>query len=131
MQNSFQSLNEEMLKKDLQEFMEGRLNSVQKEEGVVSAIILPHSEEDHSEFAAEIARKLKQAGVHLKLDERNLSYEQKLNEAVEEGWDYVVSLGDKEKEYYYLSVREKSAVKFEFFWLGDFIKIARKRRHSL
>ncbi|WP_433750856.1 His/Gly/Thr/Pro-type tRNA ligase C-terminal domain-containing protein [Falsibacillus pallidus] len=130
MQNSFQSLHEEMLRKDLQEFMIGGLNSAQKEEGPVSAIILPHSEED-LDFGSEIARKLKLAGVHLKLDERNLSYEEKLKEAAEEGWDYIVSLGDKEKEYYYLSVREKGADQFEFCWLGDFIKIARKRRHSL
>ena len=70
--------------------------------------IVPISNEKHTDFAEEVYRKMRNAGIRAKLDDRSESMNYKIRESLQDKKiPYVVVIGDKEIEANALAVRAR------------------------
>ncbi|MBE7710059.1 MAG: threonine--tRNA ligase [Cyanobacteria bacterium SIG32] len=70
--------------------------------------IVPISNEKHTDFAEEVYRKMRNAGIRAKLDDRSESMNYKIRESLQDKKiPYVVVIGDKEIESNALAVRAR------------------------
>ena len=74
----------------------------------VQVRIIPISEK-HLEYSKEILNKLKNEGIRVDLDDRDLRFSKKIAEAEKEWINYIVVIGDKEVESQKLSVKVRES----------------------
>ena len=76
--------------------------------------IVPISNEKHADFAEEIYKKMRAAGIRAKLDDRSESMNYKIRESLQDKKiPYVVVVGDKEIESNSVAVRARESVRSE------------------
>ena len=84
--------------------------------------IVPISNEKHADFAEEVYKKMRAAGIRAKLDDRSESMNYKIRESLQDKKiPYVVVVGDKEMESETLAVRARGIGQVGTFKVDDFI----------
>jgi len=87
----------------------------------VQAKILPLSEK-HLDYAKEVIRKLREAGVRVELDDRNEKVGYKIREAQMQKIPYMLVIGDKELEAGQVAVRGRKDGDMGAIGLGEFVE---------
>ena len=84
--------------------------------------IVPISNEKHEDFAEEVYKKMRAAGIRVKLDDRSESMNYKIRESLQDKKiPYVVVIGDKEIEANALSVRARGIGQVGTMSVDEFI----------
>ena len=84
--------------------------------------IVPISNEKHADFAAEVYKKMRAAGIRAKLDDRSESMNYKIRESLQDKKiPYVVVIGDKEIEANSVAVRARGIGQVGTFAVDEFI----------
>ena len=84
--------------------------------------IVPISNEKHADFAEEVYKKMRAAGIRAKLDDRSESMNYKIRESLQDKKiPYVVVVGDKEIESNSVAVRARGIGQVGTFKVDDFI----------
>lgn len=84
--------------------------------------IVPISTDKHSDYAEEVYRKMRAAGIRAELDDRSESMNYKIREALQQHKvPYVCVVGDKEKESSSVAVRKRAVGQIGTFNADDFI----------
>lgn len=88
--------------------------------------IVPISNEKHADFAEEVYKKMRAAGIRAKLDDRSESMNYKIRESLQDKKvPYVCVIGDKEIETNSVAVRARGIGQVGTFKVDDFVdKIA-------
>jgi len=85
----------------------------------------------HNDYAAEVYKKLRDAGIRVKLDDRAESMNYKIREALQDKKiPYVLVIGDKEIEAGKVSVRIRGIGEAGSMSIDDFIKTAEEKIES-
>ncbi len=87
--------------------------------------VIPISEK-FVDYAKEITKKLKEAGIRVDLDDRDLKVGKKIREAELEKIPYMVIVGQKEQEEKTISVRSKKKGQLGNLKLEEFIEMLKK-----
>lgn len=86
--------------------------------------IVPISNEKHIDFAEEVYRKMRDAGIRVNLDDRSESMNYKIRESLQDKKiPYVCVIGDKEIEANSVAVRARAIGQFGTFKVDEFIDI--------
>lgn len=88
----------------------------------VQAQIIPVSNDIHGEYAAEVRRELKKAGIRAELDVRNEKLGYKMREAQMKKIPYILVVGDSEKEDHSVNVRKYGQKETNSVGLKEFIQ---------
>lgn len=84
--------------------------------------IVPISNEKHADFAAEVYKKMRAAGIRAKLDDRSESMNYKIRESLQDKkMPYVVVIGDKEIEANSVAVRARGIGQVGTLSVDEFI----------
>lgn len=84
--------------------------------------IVPISNEKHADFAAEVYKKMRAAGIRAKLDDRSESMNYKIRESLQDKKiPYVVVIGDKEIEANSVAVRARGIGEVGTMGVDEFI----------
>ena len=84
--------------------------------------IVPISNDKHTDFAEEVYKKMRAAGIRAKLDDRSESMNYKIRESLQDKKiPYVVVVGDKEIETNSVAVRARGIGQIGTFKVDDFI----------
>ena len=84
--------------------------------------IVPISNEKHADFAAEVYKKMRAAGIRAKLDDRSESMNYKIRESLQDKKiPYVVVIGDKEIEANSVAVRARGIGQVGTMSVDEFI----------
>lgn len=84
--------------------------------------VVPISNEKHADFAAEVYKKMRAAGIRAKLDDRSESMNYKIRESLQDKKiPYVVVIGDKEIEANSVAVRARGIGQVGTMSVDDFI----------
>ena len=84
--------------------------------------IVPISTDKHADYAEEVYRKMRAAGIRAELDDRSESMNYKIREALQQHKvPYVCVVGDKEKESNSVAVRKRAVGQIGTFNVDDFI----------
>lgn len=84
--------------------------------------IVPISNEKHADFAAEVYKKMRSAGIRAKLDDRSESMNYKIRESLQDKkMPYVVVIGDKEIEANSVAVRARGIGQVGTMSVDEFI----------
>ena len=84
--------------------------------------IVPISNEKHEDFAEEVYKKMRAAGIRAKLDDRSESMNYKIRESLQDKKiPYVVVIGDKEIESNALAVRARGIGQVGTMGVDEFI----------
>ena len=84
--------------------------------------IVPISNEKHADFAAEVYKKMRAAGIRAKLDDRSESMNYKIRESLQDKkMPYVVVIGDKEIEANSVAVRARGIGQVGTMSVDEFI----------
>ena len=93
--------------------------------------IVPISNEKHADFAAEVYKKMRAAGIRAKLDDRSESMNYKIRESLQDKKiPYVVVIGDKEIEANSVAVRARGIGQVGTMSVDDFISKIEEEIHS-
>ena len=93
--------------------------------------IVPISNEKHADFAAEVYKKMRAAGIRAKLDDRSESMNYKIRESLQDKKiPYVVVIGDKEIEANSVAVRARGIGQVGTMGVNDFISKIEEEIHS-
>ena len=85
--------------------------------------IVPISNEKHVDFAEKVYKKMRNAGIRVKLDDRSESMNYKIRESLQDKKiPYVVVIGDKEIESNALAVRARGIGQVGTLGVDEFIK---------
>ncbi|MCC6347613.1 MAG: threonine--tRNA ligase, partial [Nitrospirales bacterium] len=82
--------------------------------------------ERHDEYAGEVYRALKRAGIRAEIDRENEKIGYKIRQATLKKVPYLVIIGDKEREEGRLTVRKRSGENIGPFTLDDFMAIIKE-----
>ena len=74
-----------------------------------------------NDYAKEVYDKLFEAGLQVELDDRNESIGKKVREASIDKFNYIVTVGDKEKEGKLVAVKKRDTKEIESMGLDDFV----------
>ena len=86
--------------------------------------IVPISNEKHIDFAEEVYRKMRDAGIRVNLDDRSESMNYKIRESLQDKKiPYVCVIGDKEIEANSVAVRARAIGQVGIFKVDEFIDI--------
>ena len=86
--------------------------------------IVPISNEKHIDFAEEVYRKMRDAGIRVNLDDRSESMNYKIRESLQDKKiPYVCVIGDKENEANSVAVRARAIGQVGTFKVDEFIDI--------
>lgn len=89
----------------------------------VQVEIVPISTDKHLDFSYEVYKKLKDAGIRVKLDERAESMNYKIREALQDKKiNYVAVIGDKEIEANSVAVRARGKGPIGTFGVDEFVE---------
>lgn len=91
----------------------------------VQVKVLPITEK-HLEYAQNVIKQLKEAGIRVELDDRNDRLQAKIRDAQMEKVSYMFILGDKEKEANSVAIRKRDGTDLGAQDLTDFIHKLRK-----
>ena len=95
------------------------------------AAIVPISNEKHVDFAEKVYKKMRNAGIRVKLDDRSESMNYKIRESLQDKKiPYVVVIGDKEIESNALAVRARGIGQVGTLGVDEFIKKIENEIHS-
>lgn len=84
--------------------------------------IVPISNDKHTDFAAEVYKKMRAAGIRAKLDDRSESMNYKIRESLQDKKvPYVCVIGDKEIETNSVAVRARGIGQVGTFKVDDFV----------
>lgn len=84
--------------------------------------IVPISNEKHADFAEEVYKKMRNAGIRVKLDDRSESMNYKIRESLQDKKiPYVVVIGDKEIEANSVAVRARGIGQVGTMGIDEFI----------
>lgn len=84
--------------------------------------IVPISTDKHADYAEEVYRKMRAAGIRAELDDRSESMNYKIREALQQHKvPYVCVVGDKEKESNSVAVRKRAIGQIGTYNVDDFI----------
>ncbi len=84
--------------------------------------IVPISTDKHADYAEEVYRKMRAAGIRAELDDRSESMNYKIREALQQHKvPYVCVVGDKEKESNSVAVRKRAVGQIGTYNVDDFI----------
>ena len=93
--------------------------------------IVPISNEKHADFAAEVYKKMRAAGIRAKLDDRSESMNYKIRESLQDKKiPYVVVIGDKEIEANSVAVRARGIGQVGTMGVDEFISKIEEEIHS-
>ena len=93
--------------------------------------IVPISNEKHVDFAEKVYKKMRDAGIRVKLDDRSESMNYKIRESLQDKKiPYVVVIGDKEIESNALAVRARGIGQVGTLGVDEFIKKIENEIHS-
>ena len=93
--------------------------------------IVPISNEKHVDFAEKVYKKMRNAGIRVKLDDRSESMNYKIRESLQDKKiPYVVVIGDKEIESNALAVRARGIGQVGTLGVDEFIKKIENEIHS-
>lgn len=85
--------------------------------------IVPISNEKHIDFAEEVYRKMREAGIRVNLDDRSESMNYKIRESLQDKKiPYVCVIGDKEIEANFVAVRARAIGQVGTFKVEEFIE---------
>ena len=85
--------------------------------------IVPISNEKHADFAAEVYKKMRAAGIRARLDDRSESMNYKIRESLQDKKvPYVCVIGDKEIETNSVAVRARGIGQVGTFKVEDFVE---------
>ena len=90
------------------------------------AVVMPISER-HTDYAAGVVAKLREAGMRVELDDRNEKIGYKIREAQVNKTPYMIVVGDKEAESNTVGVRHRKEGDLGAMSLEDFISKAKKQ----
>lgn len=79
----------------------------------IQAVVLPISDEKHSDYANEVVAKLTKKGIRAEIDARSESLGKRIRENEMQKVPYILVVGDKEKETGSVAVRERGNEKQE------------------
>ena len=86
--------------------------------------IVPISNEKHIDFAEEVYKKMRDAGIRVNLDDRSESMNYKIRESLQDKKiPYVCVIGDKEIEANSVAVRARGIGQVGTFKIDEFIDI--------
>ena len=89
--------------------------------------IVPISNEKHADFAEQVYRKMRDAGIRVNLDDRSESMNYKIRETLQDKKiPYVCVIGDKEIEANSVAVRARAIGQVGTFGVDEFIDIIKK-----
>ena len=89
--------------------------------------IVPISNEKHADFAEQVYRKMRDAGIRVNLDDRSESMNYKIRESLQDKKiPYVCVIGDKEIEANSVAVRARAIGQVGTFGIDEFIDIIKK-----
>ena len=84
--------------------------------------IVPISNEKHADFAEQIYKKMRNAGLRVKLDDRSESMNYKIRESLQDKKiPYVCVVGDKEIESNSVAVRKRGVGQIGTYTVDEFI----------
>ncbi len=93
--------------------------------------IVPISNEKHADFAAEVYKKMRAAGIRAKLDDRSESMNYKIRESLQDKKiPYVVVIGDKEIEANSVAVRARGIGQVGTMGVDEFISKIEDEIHA-
>ncbi len=93
--------------------------------------IVPISNEKHIDFAEEVYRKMRDAGIRVNLDDRSESMNYKIRESLQDKKiPYVCVIGDKEIEANSVAVRARAIGQVGTFKVDEFIDIIKAEINS-
>ena len=93
--------------------------------------IVPISNEKHADFAAEVYKKMRAAGIRAKLDDRSESMNYKIRESLQDKKiPYVVVIGDKEIEANSVAVRARGIGQVGTMNVEEFISKVEEEIHA-
>ena len=93
--------------------------------------IVPISNEKHADFAAEVYKKMRAAGIRAKLDDRSESMNYKIRESLQDKKiPYVVVIGDKEIEANSVAVRARGIGQVGTMSVDEFISKVEDEIHA-
>ena len=93
--------------------------------------IVPISNEKHADFAEQVYRKMRDAGIRVNLDDRSESMNYKIRESLQDKKiPYVCVIGDKEIEANSVAVRARAIGQVGTFGVDEFIDIIKKEIES-
>ena len=93
--------------------------------------IVPISNDKHTDFAEVVYKKMRQAGIRAKLDDRSESMNYKIRESLQDKKiPYVVVIGDKEIEANSVAVRARGIGQVGTMPVDEFIKKIEDEIHS-
>ncbi len=93
--------------------------------------IVPISNEKHADFASEVYKKMRKAGIRAKLDDRSESMNYKIRESLQDKKiPYVVVIGDKEIETNSVAVRARGIGQVGTMSIDEFITKVEDEIHS-
>ncbi len=97
----------------------------------VQVAIVPISNEKHADFAEKVYKKMRQAGLRVKLDDRSESMNYKIRESLQDKKiPYVVVIGDKEIDSNSLAVRARGIGQIGTMKIDEFILKVEEEIHS-
>lgn len=91
----------------------------------VQAVAIPIADR-HNEYAAEAVKKLKDAGIRVKLDNSNDRMNAKIRNAQKQKVPYMLVIGDREMESGQVALRYRSGENPGAMTLENFIEVAKK-----
>lgn len=93
--------------------------------------IVPISNEKHADFAEQVYRKMRDAGIRVNLDDRSESMNYKIRESLQDKKiPYVCVIGDKEIEANSVAVRARAIGQVGTFGVDEFIDIIKNEIES-
>ena len=97
----------------------------------VQAVIVPISNEKHADFAEKVYKKMRAAGIRVKLDDRSESMNYKIRESLQDKKiPYVLVIGDREIETNTVAVRVRGIGQAGTIPVDEFINIMEREIHS-
>ena len=97
----------------------------------VQAAIVPISSEKHADFAEKVYKKMRAAGIRVKLDDRSESMNYKIRESLQDKKiPYVLVIGCKEIETNSVAVRVRGIGQAGTIPVDEFIDIIKREIHS-
>lgn len=97
----------------------------------VQAAIVPISNEKHADFAEKVYKKMRAAGIRVKLDDRSESMNYKIRESLQDKKiPYVLVIGDREIETNTVAVRIRGIGQAGTIPVDEFIDIIKREIHS-
>ncbi|MFT5359875.1 MAG: threonyl-tRNA synthetase [Candidatus Paceibacteria bacterium] len=88
----------------------------------VQAVVMPVNDEAHGDYAEEVYKKLKEAGVRVEYSEATESLAKRMRNSKKEKTPYIFVLGDKEKESNTITAEGRGDEKLEGISVEEFIK---------